>query len=1204
MSPELDFPGTERFRVERRLGAGGMGIVYQAFDRERKSLVALKALRNIDEHSLYRFKNEFRALADLSHPNLVRLGELFCQDGQWFFTMDLVEGTGFLDWVRHGRRATQQLPADADTFVTPSTVPPGTRARFDERRLRQALLQLVHGVAALHESGKIHRDIKPSNILVAREGRVVLLDFGLVMDAGRGRQTSEGHIVGTAVYMAPEQASGIGVGPPADWYSVGVVLYEALAGRPPFEGPSIDVLMEKQKQDPPKLSGGPPDLIKLCMELLARTPSERPRAADILARLGGTPAPTVSGVMPQMPFVGRGRELAELRAAFDHSARGQAVTLLVHGESGVGKSALVRHFVDDISRSPGTIVLMGRCYEREAVPFKAFDGLIDLLSRHLSQMDPVDAALLLPEDTALLAGVFPVLRRAQVVARVPPPRQAIPNPQELRTRAFAALRRLLARLANHSRLMLFIDDFQWADADSLGVLVDVMHPPDAPPLFLCATMRDVPEAVMTAVSGLGDVRQMPLMPLSPDESQKLAEILAGPKAVIDAATLAREAGGHPLFIQELVRHLGQPDLPGEVKLEDALWARIGRLDASARRLLEVVVLAGGAPLPQHIALLAASAEPSYVTELRTANLVRTTGLRDSDNIEPYHDRVRTAVLAHVDDELRRTHHRRLADALESAGAGARDPQVLVRHLEAAGETERAAVLAERAARMSQEALAFEQAAALYRTALRLGRFETAERCTILMALGDALAHAGRGVEAADAYLEAVPAASSAVRLECQRRAAEQLLISGHIERGLEAIGAVLADVGEHLPKTPRRALISLLWQRLRLRLRGLRYRVRDEGEIPARDLVKLDIYKAVALGLGMVDTIRGADFQGRCLRLALHVGERRRMGRSVAQEAMFIGSQGTKSIPRARELVTEAKALAQASGEPYLGAWASAAAGLVHYFGGEFEEAAGVLSDAEIRFRDQTTGTAWELSNVRIFRLFALRHLGRCDELGRAYDVYVRDAARRGDRYAETTMSRAFNLVWLARGDVVQAKGELARPAWAPPEGGFHIQHWYELRARIEIDLYLGQLDGIDQRLQPGMAALERSLIKRAQMVRAEAAWLLARVALARRDVGAAQRPLKILSKEGATFVDAWAELVRAGICAAAGKREAALAPLERAIVLANDAHMRLVAETARRRRAELMQDAPGLADTDSVLAALGVKNPARMTALIAPGFD
>ena len=211
-----DFAGTSRFEVKRRLGAGGMGVVYEAFDREQRTLVAVKALRDLDEHSLWRFKNEFRALADLRHRNLVRLGELHCEADQWFFSMELIEGTGFLAYV-WGARA-EPLPDDsADKTLTPREVERMRKGkRFDEQRLRSAVAQLAEAVATLHAAGKIHRDIKPSNILVTPEGRTVLLDFGLVTEVVGGRQATDVHAIGTATYMAPEQAAGQAVGPAAD----------------------------------------------------------------------------------------------------------------------------------------------------------------------------------------------------------------------------------------------------------------------------------------------------------------------------------------------------------------------------------------------------------------------------------------------------------------------------------------------------------------------------------------------------------------------------------------------------------------------------------------------------------------------------------------------------------------------------------------------------------------------------------------------------------------------------------------------------------------------------------------------------------------------------------------------------------------------------------------------------------------------------
>src|SRR6185312_14688763 len=207
--PEPHFAGNARFELKQILGAGSMGVVYEAYDRERAMSVALKTVHALDADALYRLKTEFRGRADLDHRNLVRLGELLHDGGHWFFTMELVEGWPFLDWVRLG---------DAPI----------------EQKLRDAIRQLASGLEALHRAGKVHRDLKPSNVLVTAKGRVVILDFGLVGETEPGHGSAGIDLVGTAAYMAPEQARSPTVTSAADTYSIGVMIYEALAGRLPF----------------------------------------------------------------------------------------------------------------------------------------------------------------------------------------------------------------------------------------------------------------------------------------------------------------------------------------------------------------------------------------------------------------------------------------------------------------------------------------------------------------------------------------------------------------------------------------------------------------------------------------------------------------------------------------------------------------------------------------------------------------------------------------------------------------------------------------------------------------------------------------------------------------------------------------------------------------------------------------------------------
>ncbi len=418
---------TVRFTLVRRVGTGGMGVVYEAYDRKRGELVALKTMRRADPSALARFKQEFRSLADITHPNLVNLYELFAVDDRWFFTMELVEGSDFLRYVRSRPSAD---PVDLGPPSRPPADPGGNEpdppaapaaaetAEFvqgarsfglDEGRLRDGLRQLAEGVEALHQSGKLHRDIKPTNVLVTPEGRVVLLDFGLTADleaSGRHR-TIDRQVVGTVAHMSPEQAAGLSINPASDWYSVGVMLYEALTGRLPFVGPPADVIVIKQTTDPDSpatlVEDLPEDLVRLCVELLDRDPTRRPAGRDVITRLTGQLPDSADRPEPRrsLPLIGRARHLQILDLVFGSLSQGQTQSIFVFGRTGTGKTTLIRSFLDGLSVHEEAVVVSGRCYERESVPYKALDSLIDALARHLKGLPRRKVAALLAAGRGL-----------------------------------------------------------------------------------------------------------------------------------------------------------------------------------------------------------------------------------------------------------------------------------------------------------------------------------------------------------------------------------------------------------------------------------------------------------------------------------------------------------------------------------------------------------------------------------------------------------------------------------------------------------------------------------------------------------------------------------------------------------------------------------------------------------------------------------
>src|SRR5437899_10693836 len=308
-----------------------MGAVYEAYDQERHETVALKTLRWQDPSAIYRLKKEFRVLSDIAHANLASLYELVADGDDRLYTMELVDGVEFFTYGR----SSSESPSQSETRAPP-----------DVPRLRAALAQLITGVVALHRAGIVHRDLKPSNVLVTPAGRVVILDFGLADVAAPPShlQTREEGLWGTVAYMSPEQVEGAR-SPASDWYAVGVMLYEALTGRLPFQGSTLQVLADKGRQDPPRPSELvpelPQDLVTLCGVLMARDPAARPEDGEVLLRTGvtehSTPGTEVHEPGRPPSLIGRDAELAQLRDAFGTVGFGQAVTFYVHGVSGIGK---------------------------------------------------------------------------------------------------------------------------------------------------------------------------------------------------------------------------------------------------------------------------------------------------------------------------------------------------------------------------------------------------------------------------------------------------------------------------------------------------------------------------------------------------------------------------------------------------------------------------------------------------------------------------------------------------------------------------------------------------------------------------------------------------------------------------------------------------------------------------------------------------
>ena len=573
------------YEVQALIGFGGMGEVYRAHERKLDRPVALKLLPARvagDPERLRRFRAEARAASSLNHPNILVVHDFGALEGRPFMVTEFVEGQTLRQRIK-----TEAIP-----------LPDAVRIAA----------QVASALAAAHARGIVHRDIKPENVMLRPDGYVKVLDFGLARQTEGNEpemvgMTKPGTLLGTPRYMSPEQSRGQPAQPQSDVFSLGLVLFEMVTGRHPFHADSTIGVLHGIQARTPASSGGGPELDALLLEMLHKDPSLRPGAADVAARLASLATRTPAGafIVRRRTSVGRQRERAALRAAFEAADRGVGQFVAVAGEPGIGKSTLVEDFLSEIAIPIWTA--RGRCSERLAgaeahLPFlEALDSLLE--------PDPTVVGLMKRFAPSWYVQIAPLSAEDSSAERLLAETRS--GSAERLMREMAAL---LEELARSRPFVLFIDDLQWADVSAIdllgylaprlahlrGLILITYRPTDLtvgkhPFLHLKAdliahgTLREVPVAFLTRE----DVEQY--------VTSQLPEAPSGLAALIH-----RKTEGSPLFMVDLVRDLRERGMPSEwpaeverdipESLRGMIERKLQRLTDDERQPLRVAAVQG------------------------------------------------------------------------------------------------------------------------------------------------------------------------------------------------------------------------------------------------------------------------------------------------------------------------------------------------------------------------------------------------------------------------------------------------------------------------------------------------------------------------------------------------------------------------------------------------------------------------------------
>ncbi|MCI4362909.1 MAG: protein kinase [Thermoplasmata archaeon] len=747
-----------RYVIHKKLGEGGKGIVYKALDTQLDRVVAIKLLKieGLDEEALQRFRNEAQLAARLTHANIVAVYDIGAEAGRPFQVMELVDG--------------QSLRGLLSSSQGPLAFP----------RALEIARDVARALAFAHGKGVLHRDVKPENIMLASDGTVKLMDFGLARAFDRPRLTAPGTMVGTPSYMAPENALGKESDERSDLYSLGAVFYEMATGRPLFRSEDSLKVIYSHIHDEPALPSRvnprlPTAVDHVLLRLLAKNPGERYASAGDLERaltaIGKVslppesvepPGPTSTTLSPlphqatpegqriptpeigrSLPLVGREAEVASLKGFVDQVLRGDGVTVLIAGEAGIGKSR-----VTDEMRSyavlRGLRTLVGHCHERErSAPYYPW---IQMIRAFVADAPAAEVARLCGPNAADLAKLVPEIgEKVRLVA----PSEAPDSPESQRLRMFDAVTRFFVEASQQSPLLLDVCDLHSGDSASVELFRHFARGLPRHFLLLVATYRDVEiEEGSTVARVLDDLHRERLSHVVALKRLSRAEVERMIGALFDQPVtpefldkVYERTGGNPFFVEEVLRSLVEEGILfrvgdrwerksiSEVSIPSSVRAvvarRLERLSDATQTLLRVAAILGNEFTSEALEETSGVNEGRVVEAIEQGlrhRLLREERLSAGRVAYRFTDpQVRDVLYDQTSSIRRRRYHRRAAEVLERS-AGARAEQVageLAHHYLLGGAVEQSFRYSGLAARRAARIYAHEEAIHHYQTALEL-----------------------------------------------------------------------------------------------------------------------------------------------------------------------------------------------------------------------------------------------------------------------------------------------------------------------------------------------------------------------------------------------------------------------------------------------------------------------------------------------------